>query len=77
MVGATVTFVLCAALAEPAAKMLTVSVIAIVASAAAVARLPFPIMRFPFASDRIMDSDLIARPNVKAGDNMDDFRASR
>jgi hypothetical protein len=61
MVGATVTFALCAALAEPAAKRLTVSMIVIAASAAAVARLLFTIMRFPFASDRIMDSDLIAK----------------
>lgn len=47
MEGATATFVLCAALAEPAAERLAVSMIAIVASAAAVARLPFRIMKFP------------------------------
>ena len=47
MIGATGTFVPRAALAEPAAERLTVSVIAIVASAAA-ARLLFSIMKFPF-----------------------------
>jgi hypothetical protein len=41
--AATVTFVPCAALAEPAAKKLPASMIAIVASAAAMARLLFKI----------------------------------
>lgn len=45
--GATATLASCAALAEPAAKRLAVSMIAIVASAPAVARLLFRIMKFP------------------------------
>jgi hypothetical protein len=58
--GPAVAFVLSAAPAEPAAKRPAVSMIAIVASAAA-ARLLFTIMEFPFASDWIMESDLIAK----------------
>lgn len=56
MMGETGTFVACAALAVPAAKRLPVSMNAIVAALATIARLSFRSMRFPFVSDRIMDS---------------------
>jgi hypothetical protein len=74
--GATAGLALCAALAEPAAKRLAVSMIAIIASTATVARLLFRIMNFPSPVDRIMDSDLIAKANVKAGDGMDSCKAA-